>query len=109
MSYEDIYEKYGVDVVYTYEGNPSMRIIDSYKVKKNADIYHILGCIHETEEYEKLVESGYTRTIKSEFQEWKGHNTLYSLGIARERTRSVDIDQNESWLRKFGYAILSVF
>lgn len=41
--------------------------------------------------------------------EWRAHNLLYSMGIEKERTRSVDLSINESWYKKIGYFILSLF
>ena len=68
-----------------------------------------LEYIHTKEGYKTLCESGYTRTIKSEYREWKAHNFLYRIGFMRSRTGSVDIDQNEPMWRRFIYAILSIF
>ena len=40
-------------------------------------------------------------------EEWKAHNLLYELHIARNRTKDVDLDIFESDLRRFEYKILS--
>lgn len=106
---EKLFEQMKPFITFTYEKNPSIHIKDSYKVKSNDEIMYILNRIHEMDDYKKLQEIGYTRTLDSEFQEWKAHNVLYRLGVAPARTGSVDIDQNESAIRKFGYAILSMF
>lgn len=97
------------DVSYTYDKNPTLHIKNSYKIDCGAEIIVALDLIHKTEEYKKLLEAGYTRTFQSEFNEWKAHNILYKMGIARARTGSVDISQNESKLFRLGYVILSKF
>lgn len=89
--------------------NPCLHIENSYLIETKEGIMGALACIHETETYKHLKASGYTRTLKSEYQEWKAHNFLYKIGYKRERTKSVDIDQNETKLRKVIYAILSIF
>ena len=96
-------------VNFTYDGNPCLHIKDSYKIKSASDIKAALEYIHGMDEYKKLLETGYTRTFQSEYREWKAHNVLYHLGVAKWSTGSVDIDQNESKLRRFMYAILSIF
>ena len=51
----------------------------------------------------------YNRTDKSWINEWKAHNLLFKLGIQPNRTSNVDLNENESLLRRFGYFILSIF
>ena len=41
--------------------------------------------------------------------EWRTHNLLYSLGVQKERTASVDLESNQSWYMTVAYAILSPF
>ena len=89
--------------------NPCLHIDKSYRVKKSKHIKWMLEYIHESEQYQALQKSGYTRTFESEYREWKAHNVLYRLGICRGRTESCDIDQNEPKWKRVGYAILSIF
>lgn len=98
-----------LNVSFHFSNNPCMSIKDSCRVTKGADIKKALETIHGMMEYQRLRQSGYTRTFQSEYQEWKAHNFLYRIGYQKDRTGSVDIDQNESKLRKFIYAILSIF
>lgn len=98
----------GFKVAFQYDAL-SFYIENSYLVKTKKDIVKILEVIHLTPEYKRLVDHGYTRTIKSEYQEWYAHNVLYNLGILRGRTGTVNINNNESKIRLFGYAILSIF
>ena len=104
-----VLDRFGIEVTFTYGKNPCLHIKNSYRVKKAKFIRYILEYIHESLYYDIMREYGYTRTLKSEYREWKAHNFLYRLGICRERTGSVDIAQNESKLRRFAYAILSIF
>lgn len=98
----------GFKVSFQYDAL-SFCIENSYLAKTKKDIIKILEVIHLTPEYQELVYHGYTRTIKSEYQEWYAHNVLYNMGILREHTGTVDINNNESKIRLFGYAILSIF
>lgn len=89
--------------------SPCLHIENSYLIETKEGIMRALDIIRGTKAYEELKASGYTRTPKSEYREWKAHNFLYKIGYKRERTKSVDIDQNESKLRRFVYAVLSIF
>ena len=51
--------------------------------------------------------AGYKRTLPSMRREWETHNFLYNLGIFKSRTENTDLDNNESFIRKTGYAVLS--
>lgn len=42
----------------------------------------------------------------TQIREWRAHNLLYALGIARKRTESVDLNDNK-WYCKTAYFILS--
>ena len=96
-------------VSFSYGDNPCIHIKNSYMVTRNEDIEEVLEYIRGMDGYKKLKEVGYTRTPRSEFNEWKGHNFFYRIGFLRSRTGSVDIDQNEPKWRRFVYAILSMF
>lgn len=101
--YEDL------NVCLFYYDNPSVRVCDSYRYGKD-EILKILTELHANPYYERFCkEAGYSRTFDSQYREWKAHNLLYKFGIFPKRTRSVDIDQNESLFRRVVYAILSMF
>jgi hypothetical protein len=89
--------------------NQCLHIANTHLLKTKKGIMNALEAIHKTQIYKDLMESGYNRTIKSEYQEWAAHNVLYQLGILKDRTGSADIDQNEPKWRRCVYAILSVF
>lgn len=98
-----------MEVSFNFGNYPCVSVKDSYKVSKRSDILKCLEKIHSTFEYKRLQQSGYSRTLQSEYREWKAHNLLYRLGICRERTGSVDINQNESKLHRLCYLVLSIF
>lgn len=99
----------GIGVKFVYGDNPCLHIDNSYLITSGMEIKNILNYIRTLDGYKKLQSCGYTRTPNSEYREWRGHNTLYRLGIRRNRTGSVDIDQNEPMWRRLIYAVLSIF
>ena len=96
-------------IKFSYGSNPCVSIKDSHLIENEDDMRTILEYIHSLDEYQKLKEYGYTRTLEDELIEWKGHNALYKLKYNPSRTGSVDIDQKEPWWRRILYAILSIF
>ena len=84
----------------------NIHIFNSYKVKRKRDMKRILMLIRCASFNRGIF---YSRKEKSWIREWKAHNILYKLGIKKERTESVDLNENESILRRFGYFILSLF
>lgn len=100
----DVYVKFNTD-----SSDPGFKVFESHRITKKKDILEQLEKIHKLRDYPAIWSAGYNRTLKSEYREWKGHNVLYKLGIARDRTRSVDINQNEPMWRRVVYAILSIF
>lgn len=49
----------------------------------------------------------HVRTMFGMICEWRAHNLLWSLGIKRERTKTVDLELKVKWYYKIGYFILS--
>lgn len=49
------------------------------------------------------------RGISDMIHEWRAHNLLYTLGIKRSRTGTVDLDLKEPTWRKIAYYVLSPF
>lgn len=94
---------------FMFGNDPGFSVTDSYRIASKKDIMHKLELLHASSEYWLIRQYGYNRTLKSEYREWRAHNILYKLGIARKRTGTVDITQHESKLRRFAYAILSIF
>lgn len=45
------------------------------------------------------------RTDRSLRREWATHNLLYALGIARQRTKDVDLNYPQKWYVRMAYGI----
>lgn len=77
-------------------------IIDSYTVTKTSDMRDFIVDV--------LSEEPFTcRSVNSYVREWKAHNLLYRLGLFKSHTQDVDLDIQETRLRRFCYFILSLF
>ena len=93
-------------VIEYYVSSDNIHITDSYLITEADDMYVILEDIREhalSEGFE------YGRSNESWVKEWLAHNVMYSIGISRDRTVSVDLDENESWWRLLLYALISLF
>ena len=87
----------------------NIHIENSHELYTRQEVEEALTYIHSTFEYKKLVSMGYTRTLKSQIDEWRAHNVMWSWGYKRNRTGSVDLNQNESKFRKIIYSIIAFF
>lgn len=86
----------------------NIHIKDSYQVKTKSEINEMLDKIITNEYFSLLFNNGFTRAKASMMREWKAHNVLYRSGIFKERTGSVDLNQDESLVRRIGYFFLSL-
>jgi hypothetical protein len=82
----------------------NIRISDSYKVEAKAEMIEILARVRADAEAQGFT---YKRPIRSWLREWQAHNFLYVIGIARKRTGSVDLNEDESLLKRLCYNILA--
>lgn len=81
-------------------------IIDSYQIRTSKDMEAILYLIR----YEAPLDYAINlRNIKDMVREWRSHNLLYSLGILKDRTSSVDLNIEQPWYITMCYYILSFF
>lgn len=96
-----IYKEFNLTV--TIDPN-NVHIEDSYQVKKKDDMLAIIEQIREIAAEQDIT---YKRSIKSWLNEWRAHNQLYLNGTKPERTRSVDLNEDESLLRRIIYWFLS--
>lgn len=69
----------------------NISIEESYKVQKKSDMRNILEQLKSLyeDEHNNVLDN---RTIRSIICEWRSHNLVYSLGLFRDRTRTVDIN-----------------
>ena len=87
--------------------NLNICVKNSYKIKYSDDIENLLKIICNNPAFAEFKIAGYKRTFPSMRREWETHNLLYKLRIFKSRTRNTDLDNNESFIRKTGYAVLS--
>ena len=87
--------------------NLNICVKNSYKIKYSDDIENLLKMICNNPDFTEFKIAGYKRTLHSMRREWEAHNFLYNLGIFKSRTENTDLDNNESFIRKTGYAVLS--
>ena len=96
--------KYGkIEISFTATKN-NVRIIDSYKISKKADMNAIVKLIRA--EAQKLGFK-YSRSNSSWVTEWRAHNYMYDKGLERSRTASVDLSENESRVKLASYTLMS--
>ena len=98
-----VYENMTINCIISAD---NVHIMDSYKVRKSSDMKAIIEIIRE-----EAANRGFTykRSIASWVAEWKAHNTLSARNIETERTSSVDLNEDESIIRRLGYFVLSLF
>ena len=83
----------------------NVHIVDSYKVRKPADMTAIIKLIKAEAKKQGFK---YKRSKSSWLTEWKAHNYMYDRGTERARTGSVDLNENESTLKKLGYSLMAM-
>jgi hypothetical protein len=97
--------KYGkYEVTYTLTKS-NVRIVDSYKITKKADMNAIIKLIRA-----EALKLGfkYKRSNSSWVTEWRAHNYMYDKRMDRARTASVDLNENESRLKLASYSVMSL-
>lgn len=87
--------------------NLNICVKNSYKIKYSDDIENLLKIICDNPVFTEFKIAGYKRTLSSMRREWEAHNLLYKLGIFKDSTGSTDFENNESFILKAGYAVLS--
>lgn len=98
-----------VEVVFSTIDSKNLNICveNSYKIKYSDDIENLLKIISNNPAFTEFKIAGYKRTLSSMRREWEAHNLLYKFGIFKSRTENTDFGNNESFIRKAGYAVLS--
>lgn len=84
----------------------NIHIKDSYKITTTKEMRFILNLLWYAAENRDIK---YKRSVNSWIREWKAHNILYKFNIRRTSTRDVDLNEAESFIRRFGYFVLSLF
>lgn len=94
------------ECIYKVETN-NTQILNSYKIKSIKDMKSVLLYIRK--QYPLSVFAHNQRSMFSLINEWRAHNLLYKLGIAKERTKHVDLNLGNTSLMDLGYFLLSIF
>ena len=78
----------------TFQCNKNnLQIIDSYKVSKPKEMKTILNYLRKyIKDKYKIT---YKRSVNSWCEEWQAHNLYYDLNQQRDRSRSVDLNEDE--------------
>jgi hypothetical protein len=88
--------------------NPSFRIFDSYRIRKNSVKREVLSAmLAYNEAYPS--EPKWQRTEHSLVLEWMEHNFAYRVGFLRSRASNVDLDNHAEGKGAFGYFIKSAW
>lgn len=81
----------------------NVHIVDSYHIKNTEEMCDILTHIRAMSSFV------YTRNNESWLNEWHAHNVLYSLGIEKERTGSVDLSEHEKKWHRLVFWFIALF
>ena len=98
--------KYKDKVIMYNMTKENVHIEDSYKIRNASEMKEILELIG-SEALRYCIP--YERSINSWLREWKAHNYLYDMKYEVARTGSVDLNENESLIRRIGYFFLALF
>ena len=99
--------KYSLRVIYDAE-NLNIRVFDSYKVNNKSDIIECVIALLAIPEFDEFEKAGFRRRVPSMVREWAAHNFMYEKGYAVDHTKDVDLDNGESWQRRFCYFFMSL-
>lgn len=91
-------------VLYITTTPDNTHIENSYLVKSKNDMRDILNTIEANSNCGDAVRRIPQNTM---VREWRAHNLLYALGVARKRTKDVDLNENP-WYIRMAYAMLSL-
>ena len=91
-----------------FTGNPSFRILGSYRVRKNRVKREVISALFT---YNAAVPSdpAWQRTARSLEHEWLAHNFAYRVGFLKSRAKDVDLDNHAEGKGAFGYFLQSAW
>jgi hypothetical protein len=84
----------------------NIHIVRSSEIRQPADMKEILKVIRAEAEKRGFT---YKRSLSSWLMEWKAHNYLSDKNIETSRASSVDLNEDEKLIRRFGYFVLALF
>ena len=88
--------------------NPSFRIFDSYRIRKNSVKREVLRAMIAYNE-ENPSDPAWRRTERSLLLEWMEHNFAYRVGFLKSRASDVDLDNHAEGRGSFGYFLESAW
>jgi hypothetical protein len=88
--------------------NPSFRIFDSYRIRKNSVKCEVLRAMLAYNQAHPS-EPAWQRTEGSLLFEWLMHNFAYRVGFLRSRAGDVDLDNRAEGKGSLGYFLQSAF
>ena len=91
-----------------FTGNPSFRVLGSYRVRKNRVKREVLAALIA---YDAANPSDprWQRTLPSLEQEWLAHNFAYRVGFLKSRAKDVDLDNHAEGKGALGYFVKSAW
>lgn len=93
----------GQTIEYTLSKN-NVHIVDSYKIRRKTAMKKFLRIIRDEAKKQGY---NYKRFESCWYIEWQAHNYLYDKGVERERTGSVDLNEDESRWKIISYSVLA--
>ena len=82
----------------------NVHIVDSYKVRKVADMKAIIKLIKAESKKQGFK---YKRSDSSWLTEWKAHNYMYDKNVERNRTASVDLEEGLGLAKSLSYSLMA--
>ena len=81
-------------------------IVDSCLVTSKEDIRAYLQELRDASALEMAVNQ---RDMESQVREWRSHNFFYKFHVFRSRTKDVDLELKQNWLRELFCRVVSFF
>ena len=81
-------------------------IVDSCLVTSKEDIRAYLQELRDESAPEMAVNQ---RDMESQVREWRSHNFFYKFHVFRSRTKDVDLELKQNWLRELFCRVVSFF
>ena len=81
-------------------------IVDSCLVTSKEDIRAYLQKLRDASSPEMAVNQ---RDMESQVREWRSHKFFYKFHVFRSRTKDVDLELRQSWLRELFCRVVSFF
>lgn len=91
-----------------FTGNPSFRIFDSYRVRKNRVKREVIEALLAYDAAHPC-NPAWRRSPRSLLYEWIAHNFAYRVGFLKSRAGDVDLDNHAEGKGAFGYFLQSAW